>query len=150
MSFYNMMFGVNSAAPALLATLGLTVDDVPRFRDCFIQGESIVVHTRTGGGNREFYDSEESCRANYPDYFDGENDPSGPWNDTLVSNEFYLRDEDDDFDCTYANFYFRFPGEYASDLKALAAHSETHTPSEKWQALFEAMNSDKGEKHGSR
>ena len=52
MSLYNMLFGVNSAAPVLLATLGLTESDVPRFRDCHLNGEQIVIYTRTGGGNR--------------------------------------------------------------------------------------------------
>ena len=141
MSLYNMLFGVNSAAPALLATLGLTVNDVPRFRDCFIEGNNIVIHTRTGGGNRDYYDSEENCRRNYPEYFTGVDDPDGPWNSALTNNAFYLHDEDDDFDCTYANFHFRFPDEYADDLKALAERRETHKPSEKWQALFKMMES---------
>jgi hypothetical protein len=50
---YNMLFGSNKAAPVLLAVLGITADRVPRYRDCFIDGENIVIHTRTGGGNRE-------------------------------------------------------------------------------------------------
>lgn len=141
MSLYNMLFGVNSAAPVLLATLGLTANDVPRFRDCYIDGERIVIHTRTGGGNRDYYDSEESCRANYPEYFDGKEDPAGPWNSGLTANACYLYDEDDDFDSTYANFHFKFPEEYAADLKALSERSETHKPSEKWRALFKAMES---------
>ena len=149
MSLYNMLFGVNSAAPVLLATLGLTANDVPRFRDCYLDGEQIVIHTRTGGGNRNYYDSEESCRANYPEYFDGKEDPSGPWNSALTANACYLYDEDDDYDSTYANFHFKFPDEYANDLKALAAKSETHTPSEKWQALFKAMESSNAGVTGS-
>ena len=75
MSLYNMLFGVNSAAPVLLATLGLTAGDVPCFRDCYIDGDNIVIHTRTGGGNREDYEVE---------------------NEELQSNPFYVRDEDDE------------------------------------------------------
>jgi hypothetical protein len=138
-SLYNMLFGVNGAAPVLLAMLGLTENDVPRFRDCYIEGEHVVIHTRTGGGNRDFYDSEESCRDNYPDYFGGEDEPKGPWNSTLKENPFYVYDEDGDYDSTYANFYFRFPDEYAEDLKALAARSETYTPSEKWKTFFASL-----------
>ena len=41
MSLYNMLFGVNRAAPVLLATLGLTESDVPRFRDCRLNGEGM-------------------------------------------------------------------------------------------------------------
>lgn len=139
MSLYDMLFGVNHAAPILLATLGFSGPDIPRFRDCFIEGNCIVIHTRTGGGNREFYDSEESCRENYPEYFDGTDDPKGPWNSDLTAHPCYLHDEDDDFDSTYANFYFRFPDEYANELKALAAKTETHTPSEKWRLLLKSL-----------
>ena len=115
MSFYNMLFGVNSAT-VLLAALGMTADDVPRFRNCYIDGEQIVIHTRTGGGNRSYFD-----------------------NDSLAAHACYLYDEDDDFDSTYANFHFKFPEEYADDLKALAERSETYKPSEKWQALLKAL-----------
>jgi len=118
MSLYNMLFGVNSAAPVLLATLGLTAGDVPCFRDCYIDGDNIVIHTRTGGGNREDYEVE---------------------NEELQSNPFYVRDEDDDFDCTYANFYYRFPEEYADELKAMAANADSIKPSEKWEALLESL-----------
>ena len=139
MSLYNMLFGTNSAAPLLLATLGLTSNDVPRFRDCYLDGNRIVIYTRTGGGNRDYYDSEEMCRANYPEYFSGDEPPTGPWNSSLTAHPCYLFDHDDDFDCTYASFYFAFPAEYAEDLTALAVNSDSHTPSEKWQALFDAL-----------
>lgn len=141
MSLYNLLFGKNAAADVLLATLGFTESDVPRFRDCFIENDNIVIYTRTGGGNRDYYDSEESCRDNYPEYFDKGDDPTGPWNSNLTNNKFYLYDEDGDYDSTYANFYFRFPDEFADDLKALAEDSETHTPGEKWAVLFSALNS---------
>lgn len=139
MSLYNMLFGVNAGAPLLLATLGLNVGDVPRFRDCYIEGDKIVIYTRTGGGNRDYYDSEQSCRDCYPEYFEGADTPSGPWNSDLQENEYYLYDEDDDFDCTYASFYFRFPEAYDADLKAIAERIQDHTPSEKWQALFKTL-----------
>lgn len=140
MSLYNALFGTHSGSTVFLAMLGLTSNDVPRFRTCFLQDDHIVIHTRTGGGNRDYYDSEESCRSNYPEMFatDGPN-PEGPWNSDLISNEFYVRDEDDDFDCTYANFYFRFPPDYEAELKALAAGDPQPTPSEKWQELFKKL-----------
>lgn len=118
MSLYNMLFGFNQQAPVLLACLGISAGDVPRFRDCFIEGENIVIHTRTGGGNRETYEAE---------------------NDYLTQHACYLRDEDDDFDSTYANFYYKFPDEFAADLAALAAKNESHTTSQKWQALIAAL-----------
>lgn len=139
MSMYNMMFGTNSRSDVLLACLGISEKDVPRFRDCFLDGDNIVVHTRTGGGNRDYYESEEECRANYPEYFDGEDDPSCPWNDDLRSLPTYLYDEDDDYDYTYANFYFSIPKEFEEDITMIAEGSAMLKPSEKWQLLLETL-----------
>ena len=122
MSLYNMLFGVNELAPILLKCLNLTPYEVPRFRDCFISDNSICIHTRTGGGNREDYQAE---------------------NEELAAHPEYLRDEDDDFDCTYANFFFKFPKDYEEDLKALADNIENHMPSDKWKALFQSMEKQK-------
>lgn len=118
MSIYGMFFKMNNATPVLLAMLGLKEEDVPRLRDCYIDGENIVIYTRTGGRNRDYYDNENS---------------------TLTANPYFLYDEDSDFDSTYAHFYFKFPEEYAADLKALAENSDMHKPSEKWQMLFKGM-----------
>lgn len=141
MSLYNALFGVNSNAPLLLVTLGFkSTGEIPRFRDCYLDGDHIVIHTRTGGGNREYYESEESCRENYPEYFEGDDKPSGPWNEDLRKNPNFVRDVDDDFDSTYADFYFRFPDEYAADLKVLSEGDTYAKPSEKWKALFGSLS----------
>ncbi len=130
MSLYNMLFGVNQLAPVLLAALGLSRDQVPRFRDCYVDGEKkqIVIHTRTGGGNREDYQDE---------------------NDELCAHPQYLHDEDDDFDSTYADFYFSFPPDLAADLTALCDKVETHRPSERWQELFAALKAKGDERKDS-
>jgi hypothetical protein len=56
-SMYNMIFGQNPAAGALLAIVGLTKTDVGRFRDVYVvkeDGETLIaIYTRNGGGNRE-------------------------------------------------------------------------------------------------
>jgi hypothetical protein len=116
---YNTLFGQHANADRLLQLLGLTRDDVPRFRSCYWNGEHIVIHTRTGGGNREEYEDQNDML-------------------TLVSG--YVRDEDDDFDPTYADFYFNPPAEAAEALKALPAEI---TPAEQWQRLFAALDSAK-------
>jgi len=122
MSLYNTLFGVNELAPVLLKCLNLDAYDVPRFRDCFFaKDNTICIHTRTGGGNREEYESE---------------------NEWLASHEYYIYDEDDEYDCTYANFYFHYPKEFEEDLTALAGNVITHVPSEKWKMLFEAMKEE--------
>ena len=129
MSLYNQLFGINQAAPILLKIIGINREDIPRFRDCFISDGCIVIHTRTGGGNRDYYDCPN------------EENTEGPWNSNLTSNPYYLCDEDDEFDWTYANFYFKYPEEYAEDLKAIEKQIEDYTPSEKWQSLFKELNS---------
>lgn len=85
-----MLCGVNPAAMRLLTAIGLPLDNVPRFRDVWVNKEltEVTVHTRTGGGNREEYEQE---------------------NAVLQAHPLYLRDADDVFDCTFADFTFRLP-----------------------------------------
>ena len=125
-----MLFGQSNKAPYLMKVLNIHPGEVPRFRDCFIQDGHIIIHTRTGGGNREYYGE---CNDENQD---------GPWNSDLEAHEFYVDDEDDDFDSTYANFKFSFPPDYAEDLKAMEANTPEFSPSEKWKLLFESMDSE--------
>jgi len=127
MSLYNLLFGENKASPMLLKMLGIEREKIPRYRDCMILDGKIVIHTRTGGGNREYYDSPNTENVD------------GPWNTTMYENPYFLYDADDDFDCTYANFYFKFPEDYKDDLEALNKIIDQYTPSEKWMLLIEAL-----------
>jgi len=140
MSLYNMLFGTNPNTDFLLAALGIDKDKIPRFRDCFIDEGRIVIHTRTGGGNRDYYESEESCRDNYPEYF-GDDPPTGPWNEDLRALPTFIMDEDDDFDSTYANFYFECPAE----VKILGNRMGTIgdvPPADKWRTLLADLEAD--------
>jgi len=110
MSLYGMIFGKKPTSGAILATLGLTTSDVGRFRGCFVANGEIAVYTRNGGGNREDYQGVLDALAKHP---------------------CYLRDEDDKFDCTYCTIYFKFPEEYAEDLKRLDS-GESFNPSQRW------------------
>jgi hypothetical protein len=121
MGLYNMIFGVNQASPAILATLGLSIQDFGRFRDCFISDGQIAVYTRCGGGNRESY---------------------GEVFDRMQAHPCFAKDEDDDFDCTYCTFYFRFPDEFADELKRFDS-GEKFNPSERWRKAIDALNADK-------
>lgn len=121
MSMYNMVFGQNGLSGAILATLGLTAGDCGRFRDCFISEGKIAVYTRNGGNNREDY---------MPDF---------------SSHPHYLHDEDDDFDCTYATIYFKFPDEFAEQLKKLDS-GEKFDPDARWLAAIEALKAPQAEK----
>ena len=114
---YNMLFGENDQKSVLLSMIGMENFDFGRFRDIYVTEEHIVVHTRCGGGNREDYE------------YVFEN---------ASENPYYSHDEDDDFDCTYADIFFRHPEEYKEVLQEMA--KGTITPSEKWKLMFEALN----------
>jgi len=114
---YNTLFGENDKSGFLLSLLGKSAGDFGRYRDVYVTDEHIVVHTRCGGGNRE----------DYQDVFD-----------EMSAHPLYAYDEDDDFDCTYADIYFNHPEEYKEVLVEMA--KGTITPSEKWKMLFGALS----------
>lgn len=143
MSLYNALFGVNPFATVFLSALDISTDDVPRFRDIYLtelNGRDVIcVYTRTGGGNREFYDCEESCRSNYPEYFEGDEPPTGPWNADLRKIDGFLFDADDDFDCTYAYFYYEIPPSFAHLIEGLKTAGGADDPAAKFKAVIEDM-----------
>lgn len=119
MSFYNMIFGVNGATFFILPMLGKRPDGYPRFRDCFTGDENhreyddyIHVYTRTGGGNREMYESE---------------------NNEIRDMEGFVIDYDDDFDSTFASWVFLIPERWRSDYEKIKAGSIENV-SEEYQA----------------
>ncbi len=120
MSLYNTLFGQNPDADQLLGLLGKTKADFGRYRDVFVQDGCIVVHTRNGGGNRE----------DYEDVFD-----------EMSDHEWYSHDADDDFDCTYANIYFKVPEKIAETFVGLM--NEGHNPKESWATLIGMMEANK-------
>jgi hypothetical protein len=150
-SLYNMLFGVQSTSGVALAMLGAREGDVPRFRDAYLTlsdggDPRIVIHTRTGGGNRNYYESAEACRDNYPEYFgnEGKEDPAGPWNADLRKLPGFLYDRDDDFDCTYADFHYSVPEAHREAVTSfLKDHGTPATPAERWQSLFAALRGEK-------
>lgn len=138
MSFYNLIHGVNPLAGVLLTMLGTEPGRIPRFRDCYFDGEHIAIYTRTGGGNRDYYESEERRREEYPEQFDdAASAPSGPWNDDLRSLPGFVRDEDDDYDNTYATFYFAVPERFTPLLEKLKSMAQKESQSERWEAAIE-------------
>lgn len=84
-----MVMSPSSYGPALVHLLQQKKEfDVGRYRDAWVEydGDALLirVHTRNGGGNREDYD-------------DG----------SMSEHPWYVRDADDDFDYTYADWWFR-------------------------------------------
>lgn len=122
MSLYNMLFGTNPFSDTLLQMLGITRDDVPRFRDCYLNedGSEIVIHTRTGGGNREDYEEE---------------------NDALTEIAGFKYDADDDFDCTYADFHYEVPEACKSQVALLKDLGAVTDPGARWQELLDGLRS---------
>lgn len=79
--------------------------DFPRYRSVTVYPDKplVVVRTRTGGGNREEY--EEA-------------------NEALRQLQGFVKDEDDDFDCTYAYWHYKIPEEAHAAWKEYCAKKE--------------------------
>lgn len=118
MSLYNMLFGMNPNTDIILALLGMKIQDIERFRDCGIDytKKQIWIYTRTGGGNRE----------DYP-------------NVILTHHPCYISDADDDFDCTYATYVFKFPQDLENDIICLENPSETGIPASIIRSVVSVM-----------
>lgn len=128
MSLYNALFGTNPFSSMLLQVLGTTNGAVPRFRDCYLNEDGdIVIHTRTGGGNREYYDEPN------------EENTDGPWNSTLRALPGFKFDADDDFDSTYADFHYSVPEAFKEQIALLKDLGAVSNPAERWQSLLENM-----------
>ena len=88
----------NVDSKQILEAIGIKEEDIPRLRGVGIDDGKIIIHTRTGGGNRDDYEKE---------------------NNALAKNKYYLSDEDDSFDCTYANFWYKIPEKLTEELLKL-------------------------------
>lgn len=196
MGLYNLVFGVNPMADIILATLGLTREDVGRFRDAFVADGKIAIYTRNGGANREcwcagnteygtpqcrhhtkeieideiVYLPEEEARAKGYELINittgtlrGAKTGRKVTETRYVCEEpnseecgcvgcfmtyrvqklpYYLYDEDDSFDETYATIYFSFPPEHAELLKMLD-RGEPFNPDERWREALKKLKEGK-------
>lgn len=117
MTMYNLLFGQNNKCDELLKLINITKEYIPRLRDCYENDTHIIIYTRTGGGNRPSY---ELNKEKYPYEYGIDARPNIDidnvnieelygFNDYLRRNKYYVGDEDDDFDSTYAYFYFKKP-----------------------------------------
>jgi hypothetical protein len=97
-----------------------------RFRDIYYQHEEgsdpkIVLYTRNGGGNRDWYQYVFELLENHP---------------------LYLNDYDDDFDCTYAYIEFKAPETIVKFFDGVKT-GKLPNVSEKFKAEIEAMENGK-------
>ncbi len=120
MSLYNTLFGKNDETPVLLGMLGVNMEYFDRFRDVDLidNGTKIRVFTRLGGGNREGYEE--------------------TWN-KIQSHELYIRDYDDDFDCTYAYIEYNIPENFKETAKKMFK-GEPVSFSDRFKKELEEMN----------
>jgi hypothetical protein len=126
---YNAIFGENPFSDILLEIIGLKKEDTGRFRDCFIHEENgktfIAVFTRNGGGNRGCWeDGKEGCNC------------YGCRMIRLEDHPLYVRDFDDDYDCTYATTLFAVPSESLRLLEFLEGIEKTEKPMVKFRNLL--------------
>ena len=88
---------------------GMTIADFPRYRAVTVYPDQplVVIRTRTGGGNREEYEEE---------------------NEKLRALQGFIKDEDDDFDCTYAYWHYEIPEESRAAWKTYCAKNAEDPP----------------------
>jgi hypothetical protein len=141
MSLYDLAMGDGRQADRgalFLTCLGNPV--VARYRDSWAEkgedGEPVIaIYTRQGGGNRECY-CEELKREHVPGQC------YAACNEALAAHPLYLRDADDDFDATYATFWFRCPAE-PPELRGVLAGimTEPVSMSDRWQEAIDRIGS---------
>jgi hypothetical protein len=100
MSLFNAVAQFNRIAPLLMQGMEWTPETFPRFRDCYPDisdrnDPKVIVLTRTGGGNREYYEKE---------------------NEAIREMAGFVSDKDDDFDSTFAHWSFRPVSENAKAM----------------------------------
>lgn len=76
----------------MLKSLCLKEDRIPRFRGIWIENGMVLIHTRSGWWNRWWLHRE---------------------NRYMQTRKYYLYDNDDKWDCTYANFFYKCPSKIA-------------------------------------
>lgn len=124
MSLYDITVGTHPAMTVLLHALGATDEGkaslIPRLRDVYLYPEEIRILTRTGGGNREEYET------------------SNEW---LRSFHNFLRDWDDEYDPTYAWWAYSWPDAWRPQLQHMLETIQKEAPElmpDSLRAPFEA------------
>ena len=120
--------------------MGLKEGDFYRFRDCYLdESGRIAVYTRGGGGNRECF-----CEDYEPEKMTDESlgEKHNPGCVSVMQSKNrkhpdYLTDDDDDFDCTYATFYFKVPKSLPRE--ALATIQPEFNRDDVWQAFIAGL-----------
>lgn len=126
MSLYSMLMGENIDASVFLKGLNMKRSDFERYRDAYLNanGTKIIIYTRLGGPNREYYTEVIN---------------------NIRSHNLYLEDYDDKDDETYAYFVFKVPDHIASMCKRMATGQEPLTVGQKFEEEIAKLQAgDKG------
>ena len=116
MSLYNMIKGFDPACLWIMPMLGRHQEDWPRFRDCFVEDNTIVILTRVGGGNRD----------------------TGYGEDELYKDPNFISTYDDEYDSTYGYYVFKVPDEWKEDFDKLRQGKFAET-SKAYQGLMRSF-----------
>ena len=138
MSMYGMVLGdghEHDRGAVLLEILG--IPNPGRYRDSWVEQDPtrpgkvrIAIYTRNGGGNREHYDEDTKegpecgctgCVATF----------------VLPRHPLHIFNRDDEFDHTYATFYFAAPPKFEEQLAAIA--QDPVNMDEVWRGIIDAM-----------
>ena len=63
--------------------------------------------------------------------------------DEMSEHPWYSHDEDDSFDCTYANIYFKIPDDFNKSYIELMGFEKSKNPEKQWNELFTLLESVK-------
>ncbi len=126
---YEMTCQINPDAGRILDLIGIDpvfLLEEARLRDVYLSKDKtkVILFTRIGGGNREFYTPAIKKLRNFKGY---------------------IKDYDDEFDSTYASFEYQIPSNKLPYVVAFLASSDTTTGSEKIQKSLKDLekNPDK-------
>lgn len=125
MSLYNIINGMNTSLVILLnIVLKRKVNDIPRFRDCFLKADDcpindydFLIYTRMGGENYECWGNENG------EYY--EEDCNCPYCTLLKieKEDWYIDGYNDDFDNTYRTLVGKFSKEQKEMFEKLKTMS---------------------------
>ena len=126
MSLYNYVIGENPDTNNLLYMLKVDRNFFGRFRNVYLSGDgqTIIVYTRLGGPNREYW----------KEYIDN-----------IRKHKDYIEDWDDDFDETYAYFRFKVPYGYKTKCKSICTGEDPKTVQEQFDEEIRNMDDPNSE-----
>lgn len=139
MTMYNIIHGRNPLATIILAALDLTEHDVGRFRDAFVAENEIAVYTRNGGGYRNCWCENDGEHSDSADC----GCPGCIITHRLPKHPNYLRDQDDEFDSTYATIYFSIPEKHREMLSLF--NDGKFDPDKRWLDSLQQLKEGKRE-----